>query len=194
LALGTYAQRQGHQSQAVRLLTEGLSTAFEVGHVTRMPHLLSTLAAVASEVHQPERAARLLGAAERIMTTYQEIGPDFDDMAHRRVERRVRKELGEDAWRIVSARGQEMSPAELLTEARDLQARIPAAVHAHHGLSPRELDVLRKMAEGRSNDQIAEELFISRRTVASHVTGILNKLGVDSRTGAVAFAIRAGLA
>jgi DNA-binding NarL/FixJ family response regulator len=57
-------------------------------------------------------------------------------------------------------------------------------------LSPRELDVLRLIAEGRTDREIAEVLFISPRTVARHVSGVLNKLGVSSRSAATAIAIR----
>ena len=72
---------------------------------------------------------------------------------------------------------------------------VPAAPPlATHGLSPRELEVLREMAAGRSNQEIADALYISLRTVAGHVTSILTKLDLPSRTAAVAYAIRAGLA
>lgn len=57
-------------------------------------------------------------------------------------------------------------------------------------LSPRELEVLRLLTEGKSDREIAGELSISPRTVMRHVTGILDKLGVSSRTAAAALAIR----
>ena len=60
-------------------------------------------------------------------------------------------------------------------------------------LSPRELDVLRLVVDGRSNQEIATALFISRPTVANHVASILSKLGVDSRTAAATWAVRQGL-
>lgn len=67
--------------------------------------------------------------------------------------------------------------------------------HDPHGanLSPRELDVLRLLVEGRSDREIAEALFISPRTVMRHVTGILTKLDVPSRTAAATRAIREGI-
>ena len=60
-------------------------------------------------------------------------------------------------------------------------------------LSGRELAVLRLVAAGQSNPQIAESLGISERTVKFHVTAIFNKLGADNRAQAVALASRRGL-
>jgi NarL family two-component system response regulator LiaR len=60
-------------------------------------------------------------------------------------------------------------------------------------LSERELDVLRLLARGRANKQIARELSIAEKTVKSHVSGILGKLGVQSRTQAALYAGRVGL-
>jgi len=61
------------------------------------------------------------------------------------------------------------------------------------GLTPRELEVLRLLVDGRSNRQIAEELFISAKTASVHVTNLLSKLGVHSRLEAAAMARRLGL-
>ncbi|MGZ0235660.1 helix-turn-helix domain-containing protein, partial [Streptomyces sp. CPS1] len=61
------------------------------------------------------------------------------------------------------------------------------------GLTTREREVLRLVAAGRTNRQIAEELFISPKTVSVHVSNILAKLGVSSRGEAAALAHRLGL-
>ena len=61
------------------------------------------------------------------------------------------------------------------------------------GLTPRELEVLRLLVEGRSNRQIAEQLFISGKTASVHVTNLLSKLSVHSRLEAAALARRLGL-
>jgi DNA-binding NarL/FixJ family response regulator len=61
------------------------------------------------------------------------------------------------------------------------------------GLSKRELEVLALIAEGRSNPEIGRQLFITRKTVAVHVSNILAKLGVSGRVEAAAAAIRLSL-
>ena len=60
-------------------------------------------------------------------------------------------------------------------------------------LTPRELDVLRKLAEGGSNQEIADSLAISTTTVRSHISSILRKLELSNRTQAALYAIDAGL-
>jgi DNA-binding CsgD family transcriptional regulator len=62
------------------------------------------------------------------------------------------------------------------------------------GLSNREVEVLRLVTQGRTNREIAEALILSEKTVARHLTNIFTKTGVDNRAGAVAFALRHGLA
>jgi DNA-binding CsgD family transcriptional regulator len=61
------------------------------------------------------------------------------------------------------------------------------------GLTAREAEVLRLLAEGRTDREIGDALSISPRTVGVHVTNLLAKLGVETRTGAVALALRRGL-
>ena len=59
-------------------------------------------------------------------------------------------------------------------------------------LTPREIEVLKLLIDGRSNVEIADALFISPRTVSVHVTHILEKLGVENRSAAVAYVLRSG--
>jgi DNA-binding CsgD family transcriptional regulator len=71
---------------------------------------------------------------------------------------------------------------------RGLPDRLPG------GLTQREAEVLRLVASGHSNRQIAEDLVISEKTVEQHLLNIYQKLQVDNRSGAVAFAFAHGLA
>jgi DNA-binding NarL/FixJ family response regulator len=98
---------------------------------------------------------------------------------------------------------------EALTTARELgmralEDRITARTHPEmtpppipttdlDDLSPREIEVLRLIAAGKSNREIADTLFISLNTVATHVRNILTKTGCANRTEAAAYAMRHGL-
>jgi DNA-binding NarL/FixJ family response regulator len=62
------------------------------------------------------------------------------------------------------------------------------------GLSPREVEVLRLVAQGQTNREIALTLALSEQTVANHLTAIYTKLNLDNRASATAYALREGLA
>jgi len=82
--------------------------------------------------------------------------------------------------------------------ARQLRVDLPAASQAaaptRYGLTEREFEVLRLVADGRGNRDIAAELFISPKTASVHVSNILAKLGVTTRVQAAAVAHRRGIA
>jgi DNA-binding CsgD family transcriptional regulator len=104
--------------------------------------------------------------------------------------------------RALRLQGDEASAVGDLTEARRTFAQLGAApaerevaellgqAEAPCGLSPREVEVLRLVAAGRSNTEIAAELFLSEKTVARHLSNIFTKLDVSSRTAAAAFAYK----
>ena len=98
------------------------------------------------------------------------------------------------AIRTVAAGDALLSPA-VTTRVIQQFTRIPASPR-HPGLeelSARELDVLRLIARGLSNAEIGQELFISETTVKTHVTHILQKLGLRDRVQAVVLVYQAGL-
>ena len=102
-------------------------------------------------------------------------------------------EADEVAAAIRAARRGEvhLDPAIAKQLARSLVAPKPQTVHA---LTDREREVLVLVAQGLSNQQIADALVISERTARTHVSNILSKLGVASRTQAALLAIREGIA
>ena len=94
-------------------------------------------------------------------------------------------------------------PKELVEVIRQVHAgkkRIPAEVAAHlaeyvgdDALTEREIDVLRYVASGNRNRDIAERLFITEETVKAHIKHIMEKLGASDRTQAMAIAVRRGI-
>jgi DNA-binding NarL/FixJ family response regulator len=96
-----------------------------------------------------------------------------------------------------------MPPRELVEVIRQVhlgRKRVPAEVASHlaehvsdEALTAREIDVLRHIAGGNRNRDIADRLFISEETVKVHVKHIMEKLGASDRTQAVAIAVRRGI-
>jgi DNA-binding NarL/FixJ family response regulator len=80
------------------------------------------------------------------------------------------------------------------SDAEQVERLVEARGDLPGGLTSRECDVLRLLASGRTNRQIAESLTLSEHTVARHLNNIFTKLGVSSRTAATAFAFEHDLA
>lgn len=132
-------------------------------------------------------------------------GADADDVllagAHGIVPADVTPDVLAGAVHLVAYGGAVLGPVLRRRLLPPPPSRVPAAgTIATHPmsirlgqLSPRELDVLRLLAAGHSNDEVADALYVSRATVKSHVAHLLTKLGVRSRLQAVVAAYRSGL-
>jgi ATP/maltotriose-dependent transcriptional regulator MalT len=146
-------------------------------------------------------AARLWGAAEALRES---AGIPLSPIERADYERRVaaaRTLLGEQAFaqawtegrtmtpeQAIAARGQPLLPDRTLTKARTTKPKSPAPLYPND-LTEREVEVLRLVARGLSDDQVAEALVISPRTVNAHLRSIYSKLNITSRTAATYFAI-----
>jgi len=111
----------------------------------------------------------------------------------------AREALGEERIEAAQSAGRALSLEEAIDEAQRVPA-VQAEVDTQEtrtrtsgGLTEREMEVLRLVAAGKRNQEIASELVLSTRTVAHHVEKIFNKLGVGSRTAAAAIALKRGL-
>jgi DNA-binding NarL/FixJ family response regulator len=101
-----------------------------------------------------------------------------------------------DAVRVVAAGEALLAPTvtrRLIGEFARLRPQLPAAPVALDALTPREVEVLRLIAEGLSNPEIAERLVVGDETVKTHVSRVLTKLGLRDRTQAVVVAYESGL-
>ncbi|MGG4036281.1 response regulator transcription factor [Paenibacillus cisolokensis] len=95
-----------------------------------------------------------------------------------------------------AARGQSVLESQVAAKMmnRFRQPKQPAQKPPHEELTEREMDVLKGLARGLSNQEIADELFIGIKTVKFHITNIFDKLGVEDRTQAAIYAHKHGLA
>jgi DNA-binding NarL/FixJ family response regulator len=101
-----------------------------------------------------------------------------------------------DAVRVIAAGDALLAPTvtrRLIGEFMRLRPRPPRPPAALAALTPRETEVLRLVAEGLSNTEIAARLFVSAETVKSHVSRVLSKLGLRDRAQAVVAAYESGL-
>lgn len=92
-----------------------------------------------------------------------------------------------------AARGQSVLESQVAAKMMNKLRQPRPAAAAHEELTEREMEVLRLIAQGKSNQETADELFIGVKTVKFHVTNILAKLGVEDRTQAAIYAIKNGL-
>jgi DNA-binding NarL/FixJ family response regulator len=157
------------------------------------------IAAVATARGSPEHAARLYGA---ITALRGQIGAGVEWWQRTRHERStaiLQGYLAPDAFAAAWQAGATLPVAAVVSEALAtadllLASAAPEPGSPLPGLTPRERDVLRLLTDGLSDREIAAALFISPRTAGYHVSNLLGKLGVESRTAAAALALRLGFA
>jgi DNA-binding CsgD family transcriptional regulator/tetratricopeptide (TPR) repeat protein len=155
-------------------------------------HAVTTRGAVLFAQSEYEAALPVLGRAARLWT---EIGCTYQAGLVRVLTGRALRARGDEEGAAVEleAARQTFEHLGAVPDERRAAEFLSGAPHAG-GLSDREVEVLRLVAAGRSNKQIAAELFISERTVARHMSNIFVKLAVSSRAAVAAFALKHGLA
>jgi DNA-binding NarL/FixJ family response regulator len=181
---GFAALMSGDVHQAGQQLAEGLRIARRLDDRVAQCHLIGGLGCCAARSREPRLAARLFGAmenlrAEAAATINAGMAPPLAQATAS-----VTMALGRSRFATEFRAGQQLS--------RDAAARLalgetapPAAAASDHPnagmLRQRETDVARLVADGLSNKQIGARLFISERTVESHIRNIMNKLGFNTR-------------
>lgn len=93
-----------------------------------------------------------------------------------------------------AARGQSVLESQVAAKMMDRLRQPKVQTPPHAELTEREMEVFRLLAQGKSNQEIADQLFIGIKTVKFHVTNLLAKLGVEDRTQAAIYAYKHGLA
>ena len=176
---------------------EALRAANQVGDKALMRACLEALAAVADREGRHLPAAEFLGAAAALDSAAPEVrsavleSPVLDRQYASLVES-VSAALTEARFLAAWEEGRASTPLQALD--RVPRSQEPVSGGHPEGLSDREIIVLRLVASGGTNAQIAQQLFLSIRTVDAHLRTIYRKLGVSSRASATRFAIEHGLA
>ena len=189
-ALGRLAFHRGALDRAEGLLRRSLELRHDLEDARSLPWSLEVLGWIAAARGQPRRAARLLGAAE---AQGEKVGGSLSVMwqaDHQRAVEGARLEgsASDAAWQAGRSMPLEESVAYGLAGAPN-----GAAVsHEFPNLSPRERQVVALITRGLSNRQIAEQLVVTKYTADRHVSNILDKLGLSTRTQIVAWAFEQG--
>ena len=161
---------------------------------------LYEVARLALNLGQPEEAVTLLTAvleARARAGLYPSIAAAAGQSA---LLQQAQARISEEAFLAAVTRGQGLTIDQTISQALDLagaaavpEALTPPASTGAFDLTQRELEVLRLLADGLSDRDIADRLSLSPRTVGAHVTHLMAKLGVESRTAAAVLAVRTGL-
>jgi DNA-binding CsgD family transcriptional regulator/tetratricopeptide (TPR) repeat protein len=191
--LGASARRYGDHAGAESLLREALGVHRELGDRWRVASAIENLAETAQARGMPERAARLFGAAEALRARLCAPVPPAERTDHDHGLREARADLGGERFEGAMAVGRAMrlEDAVALGMRETPDPRTDAS--SRHGLSAREVEVLGLVAEGLTDQEVADALYLSPRTVGQHLRNVYRKLGVNSRTAATRQAIGRGL-
>jgi non-specific serine/threonine protein kinase len=199
--LGRTLLERGDLDRARKVLREGLVLSHRVG---KMWHVIAALAGVAGEATARKkwgRAARLFGAVEALAEASGVTIHPADRAVNACHLGVVQAHLDQPAFASAYEAGKALSVEQIIVEVLEddesavpVNARpVPADPAMATGLTERETEVLRLLAEGLSDREIADKLSLSPRTVGGYVTKLLTKLDLDSRTAAAVYAVRHNL-
>jgi ATP/maltotriose-dependent transcriptional regulator MalT len=191
--LGVICYRRGDSARASEMLRESLIAHWDLGDRWRMASVLEALAEVACSQGHLERAARLFGAAEALREAIGAPVPPCERPERDRCVAAANAGMSEEAFSAARALGRAAKLQETVSYAREVPRERPKPTAAPGVLSARELEVLRLVAEGLTNPQVAERLYLSPRTVGQHLRSVYRKLEVPSRAAAVRRADELGL-
>lgn len=180
---------QGEPDQAERDAYKALAVASTTGGYLRVPDVFECLAAV-DVSRRPLHAARLYGAAHGIRQRHHEARLTVFQEAYDAVVTAVRAALGPDVFEAAWSDGQALSTTGAIAFAQRGRGERGRPASGWESLTPTEHDVVRLVSEGLANKDIAARLFISPRTVQTHLTHVYRKLDVSSRVQLVQEAAR----
>jgi len=200
IILGRIAMRQGDFERATACYQESLILRQETGEKEGIATAVEGLAAVAVMQGQPMRAARLYGLAESLRNILGAPLTPIDRSYYEQTVAAIRAQLDEPTFLKAWTEGRTMTLEEAIAAAKQMKVRehltptaspVSVATSSNSpfrgnpfGLTAREIEVLRLVAQGLTTPQIADRLIISPRTADAHLRSIYRKLGVTSRAAA----------
>lgn len=189
LARGRVAIAQGEPQRAERDLHDAIEVAERTGGHLRLPEALECLAALAADTNA-EHAARLLGAAEGMRQRHRETRLRVFQADYDASLAAIRETLGQEEFESAWSEGMALSTSEAIAYAQRGRGTRGRPASGWESLTPTERDVVRLVSEGLPNKDIATRLFVSPRTVQTHLTHVYAKLAVSSRVQLVQEAAR----
>ena len=175
------AIEQGDPEQAEGDAQQALACATELEAHVGIADTLECLATLASDAGRQLEAARLFGAAEAIRRRMGVVRFKVWNAAFEASVAALRDAMGDSDFHSAWAEGAALSTEEAIAYAQRGRGERKRPATGWASLTPTELDVVQLVGEGLANKEIATRLFISPRTVQTHLTHVYNKLGLDSR-------------
>jgi predicted ATPase/DNA-binding CsgD family transcriptional regulator len=193
LALTTRARvtiAAGEPEQAERAAHDALARAADIQARWGIADTLECLGTLAGDAGSHREAARLCGAASAIRQRIGEVRFKIYDAAHEASVAALRDAMGEKDFESAWAEGAALSVEEAIAYAQRGHGKRKRPTSGWASLTPTERDVVRLVSEGLANNDIATRLFVSPRTVQTHLTHVYTKLGLTSRVQLVQEAAR----
>ena len=166
---------EGEPDRAERDAHDALAFAAEIGTELGIPGILECLAAVAAEAGSYREATRLLGAAHAIRQRIGAVRFKVHDATDEALVATIRNGLDENDFDAAWAEGTALSTEEAIAYAQRGRGERKRPSSGWASLTPTELDVVRLVGEGLGNKDIAARLFVSHRTVQTHLTHVYTK-------------------
>ncbi|OBI04363.1 transcriptional regulator [Mycobacterium scrofulaceum] len=175
------AMAQGEPGQAERDTHDALAVAARVQGYLRVPDALECLACLAVDAGNHPHAARLLGAADGMRRRTGEVRRPMYESGYRAVLMKAREALPDSDFDTNWAEGAALSTEQAIAYAQRGRGERKRPASGWESLTPMEHDVVRLVREGLGNKEIGARLFVSPRTVQTHLTHVYAKLGISSR-------------